>query len=205
MSSNRARRLHCPMSGSSAGRGTRSILFSARTTGPGPRASRVPKYWSPPPTASVASATAQTTSAWLMLCTATSTIRTFRRCSGRWMPGVSMNTIWPPSPLRTPRMRVRVVCGLSETIATFWPTSRFSSVDLPALGRPTSATKPAFMRIAPRPGNRESRAPGPLRRRAPASTRGRGARGGAPRPGFPRRDRRSCGPRPPPARGPGAP
>ena len=42
-------------------------------------------------------------------------------------------------------MRLRVVCGLSETIASFWPTSRLRSVDLPALGRPTSATKPAFM------------------------------------------------------------
>src|ERR1051325_560221 len=39
-------------------------------------------------------------------------------------------------------MRARVVCGLSETIASFWPTMRFSSVDLPALGRPMSATAP---------------------------------------------------------------
>src|SRR5579871_1234340 len=39
-------------------------------------------------------------------------------------------------------MDVRVVCGLSATIATFWPTSTFSSVDLPAFGRPTSDTNP---------------------------------------------------------------
>src|SRR5688500_6141046 len=39
-------------------------------------------------------------------------------------------------------MRWRVVCGLSETIASFTPTRRLSSVDLPAFGRPTSATKP---------------------------------------------------------------
>ena len=40
-------------------------------------------------------------------------------------------------------MRLRVVWGLSETIATFWPTSRLTSVDLPTLGRPTTVTKPA--------------------------------------------------------------
>src|ERR1700678_3519964 len=39
-------------------------------------------------------------------------------------------------------MRLRVVCGFGETIATFWPTSVFTRVDLPALGRPTIATKP---------------------------------------------------------------
>jgi hypothetical protein len=39
-------------------------------------------------------------------------------------------------------MRLRVVWGLGETMATFWPTSVLTSVDLPALGRPTIATKP---------------------------------------------------------------
>src|SRR5215469_2322074 len=39
-------------------------------------------------------------------------------------------------------MEMRVVCGLSVTMATFWPTSAFSSVDLPALGRPMMDTKP---------------------------------------------------------------
>src|SRR3954470_21356984 len=42
-------------------------------------------------------------------------------------------------------MRVLVVCGLSETIASFVPTRRFSSVDLPAFGRPMNETKPVFM------------------------------------------------------------
>ena len=37
---------------------------------------------------------------------------------------------------------VRVVCGLSETIVTFVPRMRLSSVDLPTLGRPTRVTKP---------------------------------------------------------------
>jgi hypothetical protein len=37
-------------------------------------------------------------------------------------------------------MRVLVVCGLSDTMAIFSPMMRFSSVDLPALGRPMMAT-----------------------------------------------------------------
>src|SRR5271157_6037857 len=39
-------------------------------------------------------------------------------------------------------MVVRVVWGLSATIAIFEPTSAFSSVDFPALGRPRMETKP---------------------------------------------------------------
>src|SRR5581483_1819302 len=39
-------------------------------------------------------------------------------------------------------MVVRVVCGLSATIASFEPTNAFSSVDLPVLGRPRIETKP---------------------------------------------------------------
>src|SRR5258707_11197836 len=41
-----------------------------------------------------------------------------------------------------PTIRLRVVCGFSETIETFCPRMRLRSVDLPALGRPTSATTP---------------------------------------------------------------
>ena len=43
-------------------------------------------------------------------------------------------------------MRVLVVCGLSETMASLVPTSRFSSVDLPAFGRPMNETNPDFIR-----------------------------------------------------------
>src|SRR5450432_165032 len=39
-------------------------------------------------------------------------------------------------------MRFRVVCGLEVTMAIFCPTSRFTSVDFPAFGRPTIATYP---------------------------------------------------------------
>src|ERR1700722_10589126 len=58
------------------------------------------------------------------------------------MPGVSTSTIWASSRLRMPWMRLRVVWGLGETMATFWPTRVLTRVDLPALGRPTIATKP---------------------------------------------------------------
>src|SRR5579859_5790459 len=51
-----------------------------------------------------------------------------------------------------PRIRFRVVWGFGETIATFSPVSRFSSVLLPTLGRPTNAAKPlrVFSVIPPR-------------------------------------------------------
>src|ERR1041385_2236681 len=39
-------------------------------------------------------------------------------------------------------MRLRVVCGLGLTIASFSPTSAFNRVDFPALGRPRMHTKP---------------------------------------------------------------
>src|SRR5437879_9138782 len=39
-------------------------------------------------------------------------------------------------------MRLRVVCGLDVTMAIFCPTRRFTSVDFPAFGRPTTATNP---------------------------------------------------------------
>src|SRR6478609_2163664 len=75
-------------------------------------------------------------------------------CSTRWFsrspssvrglcrPGVSTMTSWPAGRFRMPRIARRVVCGLSEVIATFSPTSAFVSVDLPTLGRPTKVTNP---------------------------------------------------------------
>src|SRR6266568_2164859 len=58
------------------------------------------------------------------------------------MPGVSMKTICASGLVNTPWIEVRVVCGLSATIATFWPTRAFSSVDLPAFGSPIRETNP---------------------------------------------------------------
>src|SRR5262245_19671218 len=42
-----------------------------------------------------------------------------------------------------PVMRRRVVWGLLEVMLTFAPTRQLRSVDLPTLGRPTIATRPA--------------------------------------------------------------
>src|SRR6476660_8774974 len=47
-------------------------------------------------------------------------------------------------------MVVRVVCAWRAVMATFSPTSALSSVDLPALGRPTIDTKPARCFTLPR-------------------------------------------------------
>ena len=91
---------------------------------------------------------------------AASTIRTFMRCSGRWMPGVSRNTTCASGIVRTPRIRFRVVCGLSETIASLVPTSRLSSVDLPAFGPADERDEAglhhaiALFRRRPRPSDR---------------------------------------------------
>src|SRR6185437_11270858 len=49
-------------------------------------------------------------------------------------------------------MRRRVVCGLSETIATFPPQSALTSVDFPTLGRPATATNPLLKSPYPQPG-----------------------------------------------------
>ena len=61
---------------------------------------------------------------------------------GLWIPGVSRSTICESAVVRTPRTCVRVVCGRDDTIETFVPTSWFTSVDLPTLGRPTRETNP---------------------------------------------------------------
>src|ERR1700722_19168574 len=44
--------------------------------------------------------------------------------------------------MKIPRTRNRVVCALGVTIDSLAPHSRFSSVDFPAFGAPTIATKP---------------------------------------------------------------
>src|SRR5437764_13480896 len=44
-------------------------------------------------------------------------------------------------------MRLRVVCGLAVTIASFCPTNVFSSVDFPAFGRPMMEAKPERIEV----------------------------------------------------------
>ena len=58
------------------------------------------------------------------------------------MPGVSTSRICVSPSTAIPISRARVVCALSLTIATFWPTSALTKVDLPALGAPMTAAKP---------------------------------------------------------------
>src|SRR3990172_2142281 len=58
------------------------------------------------------------------------------------MPGVSRKIICELSLVLMPVTRLRVVCGLGLTMATFSPRIWFSNVDLPTLGRPTIAMVP---------------------------------------------------------------
>ena len=58
------------------------------------------------------------------------------RRSPRCRPGVSTKASCTPGRLSMPSTRWRVVCGRDVTIESFSPTSAFSSVDLPTLGRP---------------------------------------------------------------------
>ena len=67
--------------------------------------------------------------------------RSSRRLGAK-MPGVSTKMICAAPSSAMPRTSARVVCTFRETIDTFAPTSWLSSVDLPALGAPISATKP---------------------------------------------------------------
>ena len=64
------------------------------------------------------------------------------RRRGAKMPGVSISSSCAAPSVAMPISRVRVVCTLAETMATFCPTSALTSVDLPALGAPTMATEP---------------------------------------------------------------
>ncbi len=83
-----------------------------------------------------------TASASPMACSTRRCMRSVMRSRGRWTPGRSTRTSCQSSPVAIPRTSRLVVWGLSETMATFSPTSRLTSVDLPELGRPASAMKP---------------------------------------------------------------
>ena len=116
-----------------------STLFTTTTASLGtPAATNL----SPRPSGIVASITRHTTSTPLSASFAVSLSRVPSAVTGLWMPGVSTNTTCASARLSTPRTWVRVVCGLSETIETFVPRMRLSSVDFPTLGRPMKVTKP---------------------------------------------------------------
>src|ERR1044071_796218 len=132
----------------SACRATVSTLFTTAMTrcseGILPRTA-----WSSGPKRSASTtnnATSASRAAWVArrLRVRCSTLRA-RAC---W-PGASTNTNWQPGCVTMPVTRWRVVCGLRETIESFWPTRRFSRLDLPVFGRPASPIVPQRWVISP--------------------------------------------------------
>src|SRR5215467_10279558 len=90
----------------------------------------------------LASSSAQTRSAsWAPLQAVDTMARSSRRFGAK-MPGVSTRMICAAPSTTMPRISARVVCTLRETMVTLEPTSALTSVDLPTLGAPISATKP---------------------------------------------------------------
>src|SRR5690606_26545670 len=94
----------------------------------------------PSPMCAAASTTWTMASAPSSALQAAATMARSRRRLGANTPGVSISTSWTSSRMAMPRTCVRVVCTFCVTAATLAPTSRFTSVDLPALGAPSTAT-----------------------------------------------------------------
>src|SRR3954447_16140287 len=145
-----------------------SILLSAITTGtPSANTFRATQR-SPPPIRSRALRTRSTASVSSSASSTVDCMCSVSGSSGRWTPGRSVRTSWASSWLWTPKIRRLVVCGLSEVIATLPPASAFTSVDLPTLGRPATATKPDFNEASRRRSRRRMERSG----RRPRSLRG---------------------------------
>src|ERR1700694_1329242 len=129
-------------SASSFSRGTRSILFSTRIFSCRTVASLVRIASASSSIPAFAASSAHTRSA---SCAPLQAVYTMARSSlrlGRKIPGVSTRMIWALLSMTMPRISARVVCPLRETMVTLEPTSALTSVDLPTLGAPISATKP---------------------------------------------------------------
>ena len=122
-----------------------SILLTTHSLGVATLATSAARKRSPAPTPAAASTSWRTRSTSDRVPRTRSLSRWPSRVRGLWRPGVSTSTIWPSGRCSTPRTAERVVCGLSETMASFWPRRALSRVDLPTLGRPTSATSPDFI------------------------------------------------------------
>src|ERR1700760_4380168 len=90
----------------------------------------------------LASISTQTRSASCAPLQAVDTMARSSRRFGAKMPGVSTRMICDLPSIAMPRISARVVCTLRETMVTLEPTSALTSVDLPTLGAPISATKP---------------------------------------------------------------
>src|SRR5258708_18410048 len=140
--SNVMRSLAVCASASNFSRGIRSILFSTRIFGCFTVASfaRIASASSSIP--ALASKSTQTRSASCAPLQAVDTMARSSRRFGEKMPGVSTRMICAPFSITMPRISARVVCTLRETMVTLEPTSALTSVDLPTLGAPISATKP---------------------------------------------------------------
>src|SRR3954452_10885323 len=78
---------------------------------------------------------------WAPLHAVDTMARSSRRFGAK-MPGVSTRMICALSSITMPRINALVVCTLRETMVTLEPTKALTSVDLPTLGAPISATKP---------------------------------------------------------------
>ena len=136
-----------------------SILLTTHSLGVSTLASSAARKRSPAPTPAAASTSWRTRSTSDRVPRTRSFSRWPSRVRGLWRPGVSTSTIWPSGRCSTPRTAERVVCGLSETIASFWPSRALSRVDLPTLGRPTSATSPDFIGGPPARSSRREQRP----------------------------------------------
>src|SRR5579884_73110 len=134
---------------------TKSILLITRKTGRGrlPSASRTRSMAkrSPKPGGDMASTRTYSRSPSSKVSRAVRTIRRLSRCCGLCRPGVSRKAISAPGTCAMPKIRVLVVCGLSDTIAIFSFRSRLSSVDFPTFDRPTMETVPDFMSCKEQP------------------------------------------------------
>ena len=142
VASNLALSLAVCASASSGSLATRSTLLRIRSFGCRTSASRsrIASFSSSRPLRASISTPTRSAS-----CAPLQAVVTMARSSRRFgvkMPGVStkMSCDWPATVM--PRISARVVCTLCETMVTLEPTSALSSVDLPALGAPISATKP---------------------------------------------------------------
>ena len=126
-------------------RSSRSTLLTATTTRARRRArARSAMKRSPGPTPCSPLSTSSAASDSASSCSTRRCMRSVSASRGRWTPGRSTSTSWRVA-VRSRRRGSPAAwsAGLSETIATLWPTSALTSVDLPTFGRPASATKPA--------------------------------------------------------------
>src|SRR5579859_942708 len=139
---NGTRSLAALASANSFSRGTRSILFSTRILScrTAESRSRIAAVSSSMP--SRASISTQTRSASCAPLQAVDTMARSSRRLGKKIPGVSTRIICARFSITMPRISARVVCTLRDTMVTLEPTSALTSVDLPTLGAPISATKP---------------------------------------------------------------